>query len=55
MAPALDTAAAVIILALALAREWWPEPKSSKRTTVWPAMATNRATDTGTQARWPFL
>jgi hypothetical protein len=55
MAPALDTAAAVIILALALAREWLPGPKSLKRTTVWPAMATNRATVTGTKPRWPFL
>jgi hypothetical protein len=55
MAPALDTASAVTILALALAGEWLLGPKSLKRTTVWPVMATNRATVTGTQARWPFL
>jgi hypothetical protein len=34
MAPALATAAAVIILALALACELLPGPKSSKRTTA---------------------
>ena len=34
MAPALDSAAAVIILALALFCELFPAPKSLKRTTV---------------------
>jgi hypothetical protein len=48
IAPALDTAAAVIILALPLPSESLPGPKSLKRMTAVPTTATKAVTSTGT-------
>jgi hypothetical protein len=55
-APALDTAAAVIIVVLPLSRKSSPGPKSFKRIAVWPTTAINAATITGMKSpRRSFL
>jgi hypothetical protein len=55
IAPALDKAAAVIILAIALSREVLLGPKSSKRIPAVLAIATITATITGLRATFRCL